>query len=119
MHRNKTGQLIKVAIVSGAILAESPVEDLANLCEYGEKLGLAFQIKDDILDVIGDVDILGKNVKSDESNNKTTFITMYGLEKCKKKCNDLTLECFQILKKLKGNTIYLEEITGFLLKREY
>ncbi len=83
---------------------------------YGDKLGLAFQIKDDILDVIGDVDILGKNVKSDECNNKTTFITMYGLEKCKAKCNDLTQECFQILKGLKANTKYLEEITEFLLK---
>jgi len=119
MHRNKTGQLIKVAIVSGAILADAPVEDLAGLSEYGEKLGLAFQIKDDILDVIGDVAILGKNVKSDECNNKTTFITMYGLEKCKSKCNDLTQECFQILRKLKGNTKYLEEITKFLLKREF
>jgi geranylgeranyl diphosphate synthase type II len=119
MHRNKTGQLIKVAIVSGAILANAHVEDLTNLSEYGEKLGLAFQIKDDILDVIGNVDILGKNVKSDECNNKTTFITMYGLEKCREKCNELTQECFQILKKLQANTKYLEEITEFLLKREF
>ena len=119
MHRNKTGQLIKVAIMSGAILADAPGEELTLLSYYGEKLGLAFQIKDDILDVIGDVDILGKNVKSDECNNKTTFITMYGLEKCKEKCSALTQECFEILKKLKGNTKYLEEITEFLLKREY
>ncbi|MBU3142183.1 polyprenyl synthetase family protein [Clostridium sp. CF012] len=119
MHRNKTGQLIKVAIVSGAILANAKAKDLEDLSEYGEKLGLAFQIKDDILDVTGDVDILGKNVKSDEYNNKTTFITMYGLEKCRSKCNDLTLECFQILKKLQVNTKYLEEITEFLLKREF
>ncbi|MGH4125661.1 MAG: polyprenyl synthetase family protein [Clostridium sp.] len=119
MHRNKTGQLIKVAIVSGAILANASVEDLEDLSEYGEKLGLAFQIRDDILDVIGDVDVLGKNVKSDECNNKTTFITMYGLEKCRSKCNDLTQECFQILKKLEADTKYLEEITEFLLKREF
>lgn len=119
MHRNKTGQLIKAAILSGAILAKAQVEDLASLSDFGEKLGLAFQIKDDILDVIGDVDILGKNVKSDEFNNKTTFITMYGLEKCKERCNDLTQECFQILKKLQVDTKYLEEITEFLLKREF
>lgn len=119
MHRNKTGQLIKVAIVSGAILANVHTEDLENLSEYGEKLGLAFQIKDDILDVIGDVAILGKNVKSDECNNKTTFITMYGLEKCKLMCNELTEECFQILEKLNVDTKYLEEITEFLLKREF
>jgi len=119
MHRNKTGQLIKVAIVSGAVLGDAKEEDIRNLKEYGDKLGLAFQIKDDILDVIGDVAILGKNVKSDECNNKTTFITMYGLEKCKMKCNDLTKECFDILKKLNVNTEYLEEVTEFLLKREY
>lgn len=119
MHRNKTGQLIKAAIISGAILGEASAEELTHLSDYGEKLGLAFQIKDDILDVIGDVDILGKNVKSDECNNKTTFITMYGLEKCKEKCSALTKECFKILEKLKGNTEYLEEITEFLLKREY
>ncbi len=119
MHRNKTGQLIKVAIVCGAILGNANEENLSNLKEYGDKLGLAFQIKDDILDVIGDVGILGKNVKSDEHNNKTTFITMYGLEQCKKKCNDLTEECFELLKNLKVNTKKLEEITEFLLKREY
>jgi geranylgeranyl diphosphate synthase type II len=119
MHRNKTGELIKAAIVCGAILGNADEESLNNLKQYGEKLGLAFQIKDDILDVIGNVDVLGKNVKSDECNNKTTFITMYGLEKCKKRCNDLTEECFEILKKFKSNTEYLEEMTEFLLKREY
>lgn len=119
MHRNKTGQLIKAGILCGAILGSASEADLEDLKEYGDKLGLAFQIKDDILDVIGDVDILGKNVKVDEFNNKTTFITMYGLEKCKEKCNELTQECFEILKKLKVNTTYLEEITEFLLKREY
>ncbi|HEY8892471.1 MAG TPA: farnesyl diphosphate synthase [Clostridium sp.] len=119
MHRNKTGELIKAAIVCGAILGKANAEDLSNLKKYGDKLGLAFQIKDDILDIIGDVTILGKNVKSDECNNKTTFITMYGIEKCKEKCNDLTQECFEMLKKLKVDTKYLEELTEFLLKREY
>lgn len=119
MHRNKTGQLIKAAIVCGAILGDANEEDISRLKEYGDKLGLAFQIKDDILDVIGDVNILGKNVKADEFNNKTTFITMYGLEKCMSKCNALTKECLEILKTLKVCTKSLEEITEFLLKREY
>jgi len=118
MHRNKTGQLIKVAIASGAVLGDANEEDIRHLKDYGDKLGLAFQIKDDILDVVGDVALLGKNVNSDECNNKTNFITMYGLQKCKNICNDLTKECFEILKKLKVNTKYLEEVTEFLLKRE-
>ena len=118
MHRNKTGQLIKVAIASGAVLGDANEEDIRHLKDYGDRLGLAFQIKDDILDVVGDVTLLGKNINSDECNNKTNFITMYGLQKCKNKCNDLTKECFEILKKLKVNTKYLEEVTEFLLKRE-
>ncbi|MBU3161439.1 polyprenyl synthetase family protein [Clostridium frigoris] len=119
MHKNKTGQLIKAAVVCGAILGNADEDDLCYLKEYGDKLGLAFQIKDDILDVIGDVAILGKNTKGDESNNKTTFITMYGLEKCKQKCNDLTQECFEILNQITVNTKCLEEITESLLRREY
>ena len=66
MHRNKTGQLIKVAIASGAVLGDANEEDIRHLKDYGDKLGLAFQIKDDILDVVGDVALLGKNVNSDE-----------------------------------------------------
>ena len=119
MHKNKTGQLIKAAIICGATLGNANESDLTKLKVYGDKLGLAFQIKDDILDVVGDVSILGKNVKSDESNNKTTFITIYGLEKCKNKCKFLTEECLQILKKIDLNTKHLEDITEFLLKREY
>ncbi|WP_443660999.1 polyprenyl synthetase family protein [Clostridium sp.] len=119
MHKNKTGELIKAAVVCGATLGNADQGDLSYLKEYGDKLGLAFQIKDDILDVIGDVSILGKNIKSDESNNKTTFITMYGLEKCMQKCNNLTQECLKLLKQVKVNTENLEEITEFLLKREY
>ncbi|MBU3180158.1 polyprenyl synthetase family protein [Clostridium psychrophilum] len=119
MHKNKTGQLIKAAIICGATLGNANESDLTKLKVYGDKLGLAFQVKDDILDVVGDVSILGKNVKSDESNNKTTFITIYGLEECKNKCKLLTEECLQILKEIHLNTKHLEEITEFLLKRQY
>ena len=61
MHSKKTGALIKASILAGAILANAPECDLNVLEEYGEKLGLVFQIKDDILDVVGDAEILGKN----------------------------------------------------------
>ena len=63
MHMKKTGALIKVSIVSGAILGEAPEDDITKLEKFGENLGLAFQIKDDILDVIGSTEKLGKNVK--------------------------------------------------------
>lgn len=119
MHSRKTGALIKGSIISGAILAEAEENDIKLLGEFGEKLGLAFQIKDDILDVIGDVKVLGKKVNSDKDKNKTTFISKYGLDKCKDRCEQLTEECLQILDSLGKNTSNLKEITSFLLKREF
>ncbi|WMJ81864.1 polyprenyl synthetase family protein [Clostridium sp. MB40-C1] len=119
MHSKKTGELIKAAILSGAILGKADNKDIELLTEYSEKLGLAFQIKDDILDVIGDKNILGKNINSDCEKEKTTFITKYGLEKCKKRCKTLTDECLAILDNISKDTKYLEDITLFLLNREF
>lgn len=119
MHSKKTGALIKAAILSGAILGKAPEGDLDKLNEYGEKLGLAFQIKDDILDVIGDTNTLGKKTKSDDSNNKTTFVTTFGLESCKEMCENLTEECIKLLESIDKNTKELKELTLFLLRRDY
>lgn len=119
MHSKKTGELIRSAVVSGAILGEAPEKDLHILSLYGEKLGLAFQIKDDILDIIGNTELLGKKVKSDENNSKTTFVTEYGLENCKEKCISLTEECIELLKSLNKDSGILEELTLFLLKRDF
>ncbi|WP_026881324.1 polyprenyl synthetase family protein [Clostridium akagii] len=118
MHKKKTGSLIKASILSGAILGNAQKEEIEKLADFGEKLGLAFQIKDDILDVTGDENVLGKNINSDIDNNKTTFITTFGLEECKNKCKILTTECLDILKDLKKDTKSLEDITKFLLHRE-
>ena len=118
MHLNKTGALIKSSILGGATLADAPENDLKLLNKYGEKLGLVFQIKDDILDVVGNTNILGKNVHADEENNKTNFITVYGLEKCEELCKDLTEECISILKDLSVDTSCLINLTKKLLDRE-
>lgn len=118
MHMKKTGALIKVSIVSGALLGEAPDEDIRLLEKFGENLGLAFQIKDDILDVVGNTEKLGKNVLSDEENNKTNFITMYGLEYCVKECERLTKESIDILDSLSVNTEALKILTKELLDRE-
>ena len=119
MHRKKTGALIKSAIVSGGILGNAEENDLDILGILGEKLGLAFQIKDDILDVIGDTKVMGKKVRSDENNDKTTFVSLYGIEKCKKLCSELTDQCIELLDKLKKDTSELKSITSFLLNREF
>ncbi|SMC17527.1 geranylgeranyl diphosphate synthase, type II [Clostridium acidisoli DSM 12555] len=118
MHKKKTGALIKASILSGAVLGNANKEDIDKLSDFGEKLGLAFQIKDDILDVIGDESLIGKNTNSDADNNKTTFITTFGLDECKNKCKNLTKDCLNILASMDRDTSMLEEITKFLLYRE-
>ena len=118
MHMNKTGALIKVSIMSGAILGEAPEDDIRKLEKFGENLGLAFQIKDDILDVIGSTEKLGKNVLSDEESNKSNFITMHGLEYCIKECERLTKDSIEILDSLSVDTKDLKVLTKELLDRE-
>ena len=117
MHLKKTGELIRSSIVAGAILAEADKSEIDLLNKFGMNLGLAFQIKDDILDVTGDVEKLGKNTLADV--NKSNFITMYGLEECKVMCEDLTAECITILDKISVNTDILKALTIELLKRDF
>ena len=119
MHAKKTGELIRAAIVSGAILAEAPNKDIETLDLFGRKLGLAFQIKDDILDVTGSTEKLGKKAHADEELNKCNFITMYGLEKCEKLCKELSYESISLLNSITKDTSYLKELTLSLLEREY
>ena len=117
MHLKKTGELIRASIVAGAILAEVDKSEIELLNKFGLNLGLAFQIKDDILDVTGDVNKLGKNTLAD--GNKSNFITMYGLEECKVMCENLTDECIAILEKISVNTDILKKLTIELLERDF
>ena len=118
MHMKKTGALIKVSIVAGAILGNASEEEIELLEKFGENLGLAFQIKDDILDVIGNTEKLVKKVLSDEENDKTNFISMHGLDYCIKECERLTNESINILDSLSVNTEALKILTKELLDRE-
>lgn len=117
MHLKKTGELIRASIVAGAILAEVDKSEIELLNKFGLNLGLAFQIKDDILDLTGDVNKLGKNTLAD--GNKSNFITMYGLEECKVMCENLTDECIAILEKISVNTDILKKLTIELLERDF
>ncbi len=119
MHKNKTGALIKASILSGAIMGEAEEQELKILESFGEKLGLAFQIKDDILDITSDTETLGKTVNSDENNNKRNFITFFGLEECKRKCKELTEECIKDLQSLNRDTKEMERLTELLLERNF
>ncbi|MGL5634935.1 MAG: polyprenyl synthetase family protein [Sarcina sp.] len=118
MHRNKTGALIKASILSGAIMGDASDADIKKLDSFGDKLGLVFQIKDDILDITQTTEVLGKPAKSDMENNKTNYVSIYGLEKCQKLCEEITHECIELLESIKGNNKMLMELTLRLLERK-
>lgn len=118
MHSKKTGALIKASILSGAIMGEASLEDLKILGDFGEKLGLAFQIKDDILDVTESTEVLGKPAKSDEENLKSNYVSIYGIEKCKELCSELTSDCIKLLDRIDGNVESLKMLTSMLLVRK-
>lgn len=80
MHAMKTGSLISASCICGAILAGAPVEDVQAAADYGRSIGVAFQIVDDILDIVGDEAELGKPVGSDEAQGKTTYPSLIGLD---------------------------------------
>ena len=93
----KTGALICAACLAGCRLAGADEEMLAAAKAYAEALGLAFQIRDDMLDRIGDEKTLGKATGADEKQGKTTFVGLYGLEKCRETVHELTLQAEKAL----------------------
>ncbi|MDR0949691.1 MAG: polyprenyl synthetase family protein [Lachnospiraceae bacterium] len=97
IHQNKTAALIEASMMIGAVLAGATEEQICKMEECGQKIGLAFQIQDDILDVIGDSAILGKPVGSDERNGKATYVSLHGLESAHKDCMRLTQEALALL----------------------
>ena len=119
LHRLKTGALIKCAAKMGIICADGTEKQLDLALKYGEKLGLAFQIQDDILDVIGEEKLLGKPIGSDEKQNKTTYVTIYGIEKAKAESDLLYEAAISILKELGGNNEFLLNLTLMLKNRIY
>lgn len=118
MHSRKTGALIKASILSGAIMGDASDTDMKILDSYGEKLGLAFQIKDDILDVTESTEVLGKPAKSDEENMKSNYVSIYGIDKCEELCNELTTDCIGLLDRIDGNVESLKMLTSMLLIRK-
>lgn len=98
MHSLKTGALLMAPIVISAIIAG--IEDVAIYQRLGSKIGMLFQITDDILDVIGDEDVIGKPVGSDEGMNKATYVSILGLDNAKDKAKEFHEECHVILDKI-------------------
>ena len=119
MYRLKTGALIRAAAVCGCILAGADDNKISAATKYAEKLGLAFQIIDDILDATGDAKLLGKPVGSDEKNNKDTIVVRLGLEHCRSLADRYTNEALAALDEFDGDKTTIVELTQFLLLRNY
>lgn len=115
LHSKKTGALIRAAASVGALSAGKD-ENLFN--DYSSSLGLAFQIRDDILDIEGDAEKFGKPILSDEKNNKTTYVTLYGMEEAKKKLSDETQKAIASIEFLGEKGEFLRELALYLLNRE-
>lgn len=116
LQQLKTGALIAAAVEMGAILAGAGEEERTALRSYAKKLGLAFQIRDDMLDVTGDEDSLGKPIGSDAQSDKTTFVTLKGLEECGRMVEKLTGEAIGALS-LFEDPWFLVELAQVLVGR--
>lgn len=114
----KTGAFIRAACEMGCLAASASPEQMSCAVRYGDALGVAFQIQDDILDVIGDEKKLGKAVGSDKDSNKTTYVSVLGLDGAKKRASDFTDQAVSALDGFSDNG-FLKELTLTLLKRDH
>lgn len=117
IHKNKTGALLILAVRMGAMLADAPEEDLKKLTSYAEKIGLAFQIKDDILSEEGNQEILGKPVGNDKKLGKCTYVSKYGLEKAKEILNGIIKEATEELEIYGEKAQFLIELANYIENR--
>lgn len=118
IHNNKTGALIKASVRIGTILANAPEDKLEELTRYAEKIGLAFQIKDDILSVEGDIEVFGKPIGNDEARGKCTYVTKYGLNEAKQTLNKITKEAVEIAEGFNEKGEFLKELAIYIAERE-
>ncbi len=113
----KTGALIKAAVHCGCIAGGASQQETEKALEYAQLVGRAFQITDDILDVIGDSAVLGKNVGSDEKENKVTFVSLYGIDQAQKIADDMFKKAQCIIAELLPQNEFLPWLTDMLARR--
>ena len=117
IHRNKTGALLRLCVRMGAILADCNKEDLDRLTIYAEKIGLAFQIKDDILSEEGNEEVLGKPVGNDKEKKKCTYVSKYGLEEAKKKLEVIIQDAIKQIESYGEKAEFLKELATYIQNR--
>lgn len=118
IYRLKTGALIESSMMIGAILAGASSDEVSRVEQIAVKLGLAFQIQDDVLDVTSSLDVLGKPVGSDEKNNKATYVTFEGLDKAVSDVERISKEAEEQLDDLGYDDAFLKELFEYLIHRE-
>lgn len=118
IHRLKTGEMIKVSVLTGAVSGKASESDIEKLSIYSEKVGLAFQVTDDILNVEGDPIIMGKAVGTDEKLNKATYPSIMGLEKSKEFAGELIKEALLSIRHFDDKASPLRAVAEYILNRK-
>ncbi len=119
IHNNKTAAIMIGCMRAGAIIGNANDNELENITKYSKNIGLAFQIVDDILDIVGDESKLGKKVGSDIDNNKSTYPSLIGLEESKEEANRLIKEAKEALTQISNDTEFLSSLADYIVDREY
>ena len=117
IHTHKTGALIKAAMEVGAVLGGAGEAEFKALSRYGELSGLAFQVADDILDVVGNQETLGKTVGSDEARGKATYVSLLGLPEARRRADELRQMALNSLDPLGEKAEPLRQIVNFIVAR--
>lgn len=118
VYENKTGALIEASMMIGAVLAGASEEDVRLIESVASDIGMAFQIQDDLLDIIGDSSVLGKPVCSDEENGKVTYVTIHGLEASEQDVANLSKRAVERLHQLSCKNEFLENLILELVNRK-
>ena len=118
IYELKTGALIKASMMIGAVLAGASDADISKVEQIAQKVGLAFQIQDDILDVTSTAEVLGKPIHSDEKNEKTTYVTLRGLEQSEKDVTRISGEAIRLLDEIDVKNPFLELLIRELIHRK-
>lgn len=119
IHAHKTGAMITASLVAGAIIGGANSEELEKIRHYGRNIGMAFQIIDDILDITGDQEKLGKDIGSDVEKQKSTYPSILGLEESRKIAQELLRESKEILEDYGHKGDFLKALSDFLANREF
>lgn len=118
IHRQKTGALLQASVCAGAIIGGASAAEYQLLATFATKIGIAFQIQDDILDVIGDATKMGKQTGMDAQLNKSTYTSLLTLDGAKQQLKAYTQAAYELLKQLPYDTTYLESLTAMIAERE-